>query len=287
VSSIRRWWTGRAPVSATVATGGKPHHISWKAGRLRLLDHDIAAEEVLLALGGEPTCACLLVRDAFRESALNPLVSADSALSLLPALRTNRQILTLLQHDPKLQRLSREHRERVLDQLRQQVATELVPGPMAELLAEIDRLRRQRHDERERRGEPLRPNLDIVFESAARAAASESVRRARAQMRWPSPVTIECARVPLGTPPRIDGRLHRFGGFVNLALPASWLNRVWLRGIANVDGHLILEVDAPAPAHVVRARAVRWQSTGDGSTPDVASCILARHGHACWRLTWC
>jgi hypothetical protein len=69
MSGSHRWQHRRPPISVSIETGGQPHTISWRAGRLH--DHDLAAEEVLLALGGEP-CPCLLVRDVIRTRLVPP-----------------------------------------------------------------------------------------------------------------------------------------------------------------------------------------------------------------------
>jgi hypothetical protein len=99
-------------------------------------------------------------------------------------------------------------------------------------------------------------------------------------------LTIQCWRIPPAKPAQIDGRVGKFGGFVSVSLPASWLNRVWLRGLATLDGHLVLDVDAPAPASIVRARAVHWQRRiGGDSAPVVVDCLLGQQSGR-WRLTW-
>ena len=70
-------------------------------------------------------------------------------------------------------------------------------------------------------------------------------------------------------------------------MPASWLNRIWLRGLADVDGYLCLEVDAAAPARWLRGRAVRWvRRAGGDSVPEVGDCVINRQGDR-WHLAWC
>lgn len=63
--SRRRWYAGQATVSFEVEVGSRRHRITWTKGRLVLHDHDVEAESVLKALGGE-SCVCLVVLDACR-----------------------------------------------------------------------------------------------------------------------------------------------------------------------------------------------------------------------------
>jgi len=57
-------------ITFEVDTDAGPHHVSWRGGSLVLHDHDLVAERVLGALGGEP-CMCLLVLEALREAGSN------------------------------------------------------------------------------------------------------------------------------------------------------------------------------------------------------------------------
>jgi len=64
------------------------------------------------------------------------------------------------------------------------------------------------------------------------------------------------------------------------------MNRVWVRGLALVDGHLVLSVDRPAPCTDLAARVVRWERQRAGpSVPIVASCWIKRIGGH-WTLSW-
>jgi hypothetical protein len=295
---------------------------------LRLHDHDLAAEEVLVALGGEP-CACLVVRDAFRNRveppappspprgpmralnqpvfqsgglivrASNPVVSVRpttgwrvtssiAALSTGPQVRPGDavRLLQSLNTNPSFLHMPPEARERLLAHLRYQVVQEIAPGALADLIRDIGQLRMRRGRERESRPTP-RPELDRILHQGAESAIRETVRRSRADLRAYGTLTVECTRLHAGEPAHIDGRVSKFGGFVNIRLPSHWLNRIWLRGLAEVEGYLVLEVDQPAPATHLLARAVRWhRRSGGDSIPQVADCIITRQA-SIWRLTWC
>src|SRR5690606_31043810 len=55
------------PVVAEVDCGGARHRVTWRWGRFVLDDHDLGAEAVLEALGGEPA-GCTAVLDAWRAA---------------------------------------------------------------------------------------------------------------------------------------------------------------------------------------------------------------------------
>jgi hypothetical protein len=61
------WYEGLRPVEAEVDCGGCHHHVRWDRGRLRMLDHDLAAERALMALGGAKP-PCIEVLDEWRRA---------------------------------------------------------------------------------------------------------------------------------------------------------------------------------------------------------------------------
>ena len=61
-------WYRRVPwLDVLVDCGGVQHTVRWRRGRLVLLDHDVAAERAVAALGGDP-CACVGVLDVWRRA---------------------------------------------------------------------------------------------------------------------------------------------------------------------------------------------------------------------------
>ena len=61
-------WYDHAPdVVVAVRCSGSRHEVRWRRGQLELLHHDVEAEEVLAALGGEPP-ACLGLLALWREA---------------------------------------------------------------------------------------------------------------------------------------------------------------------------------------------------------------------------
>ena len=61
------WYDHIPPVAADVACGGEVHRVTWRRGAVDLHDHDVTAERLLIAVGGEP-CPCLDVADLWRHA---------------------------------------------------------------------------------------------------------------------------------------------------------------------------------------------------------------------------
>jgi hypothetical protein len=186
---------------------------------------------------------------------------------------------------PGFRDLHTRARERLIAQLRHEAVQQIAPGPLAELINDIYAVRARRIQQQGTRLLP-RPDLDTELRRAAEFAIRETMSRARSDVRADAAFAIQCLRIPPDKPTQIDGRLGKFGGSVDVSLPASWLNRVWLRDLASVEGFLVLDVDAPAQASIVRARAVHWhRCIGGESVPVVVDCLLGRQSGR-WRLTW-
>jgi hypothetical protein len=182
--------------------------------------------------------------------------------------------------------MAAQHRERLLAQLRHQVVMQMVPGPMADLLTDIGQLRRRRHNENTSTPFPRRP-LEAIFKNAVEPAVRDAVRRSRARLRAYGDLTIECVRQPPGARAQIEGRIGKFGGFVRVSVGMNWLNRIWQRGLADVGGYMVLQVDVPAPATQLRGQAVRWDRRHAGdSVPTAAECLLFKQDGE-WHLAWC
>lgn len=60
-----RWYRQIPPATLTLDCGGARHTIRWRKGRLVLLDHDVAAETAMMALGAE-RAACLTFLERWR-----------------------------------------------------------------------------------------------------------------------------------------------------------------------------------------------------------------------------
>lgn len=113
------------------------------------------------------------------------------------------------------------------------------------------------------------------------------MRRTRRDVRPYASIQVECQRRRPDEPLVLEGALDGTGGSLALSLPASWLNWVWKRGLAVVDGHFVLDVDRPAPAVELEGLAVRWERRPAGtSAPCAVPCRLSRRADRTWTLAW-
>src|SRR5207302_308710 len=77
---------------------------------------------------------------------------------------------------------------------------------------------------------------------------------------------VELKVVPAGNAVEIRGRMDSVSASATVALSSDWIVHVWSRGLAVVDGALVMEVLGPgtqAPGSVA-VRAVRWQPREPG-----------------------
>ncbi len=318
--SGRHWYQDREPVSFEVETGSAAHRVTWRRGKLILHDHDLAAERVLLALGGEP-CPCLLVLDVVRDRTGYPwrgewrmpssiraaspaaahvgtlMQTASSWRSVAvgrpvgagipaPGQLSAREMLERLRNDPALSAAPREHRDIMLAQWKRRLLLETVPPEMLALLGKADdtkQARRVRSTAVQRR--PKRDAQELL-QAAAAPAFEEAMRHSRRDLRPYASITVEIWKQKADELALLKGNLTSTGGFAALSLPASWLNRVWRRGFAIVEGHFVLDADGSAPATESAGEAVIWnRQLGNNSVPVAAPCSL-RQLDGRWRLFW-
>jgi hypothetical protein len=291
------------------------HRVSWRNGRLILHDHDIAAEQVLQALGGEP-CACLLLLDAFRgvqaglggaQSSRPPTTSqarsrTSSHLAPIPAsmfgasrlsggarVRPPRAnagpavMLQWLQSDPSFLRQPANQRRRILAQAQLQVARQFVPEELTAIFILTNQVRANRYG---LATEPrvVRLSAEERLQAAAHPAVQQAVQHWQPFLRPQASIAISCWKQRPGEARILQGDLTSRGGFVALSLPLSWLNRVWARGLACVDGHFMLDVDASAPRTELHGEAVRWERRfGGHAVPVPVACRITRRA-GIWQL---
>ena len=302
------WWADLdiGPVTATIDTGAEPHRVSWREGKLRLHDHDLRAEDVLLALGGEP-CPCLLLRDAFRSAVDlpqstfaritwqarggvqpgSPFVRPTSAKTGRP---TPPRLLGLplmqrLRAHPSFQRQPASRQRSMIAGLHYQALRGAVSREMLEILEAVGGERHAR-DVRRHEARPDRLPFEHMLQARVEPALREALRWSRANLRSYASLTVECGRTTSGDVPTIEGYISSLGGFVNVSMRVHWLNRVWRRGLAVVDSYFVLDVDAPAPATNLRGTAVVWERrSGGGSVPVTRPCLVWKQDET-WHLAW-
>lgn len=238
-----------------VACNGEEHRVTWQRGKLKLEDHDLAAEHTMLAFGGEkPAC--------------------------LQALQLWRNLHTWAMSGQLFQQMHSRLGPGAL----------LVPGDLQRvhelgLLLTWDRAwRRSAHFSdhgrlleehlRERAVPPLKTHLHHWMpEHGCRRIAG-----------------IELKPLRKGQSAGIHGQMDTAGARVTAILGARWLVEVAARGLAEVNGAFVLEVteeDAGGEAGAVRVRAVRWERQPAGwAAPVFAPAVVRPAAGAGLNLEW-
>jgi hypothetical protein len=263
-----RRYPQQAPVTFEITTDTGAHRGTWDAGRLTLGDHSPKAEEVLRSLGGQP-CQCMLVMDAITERKGDWALGADA-----------RHVVDTLKADAEFHKLPEREREEMLLRTRRRLALGLLP---VEMIPVLDHARSLRVSRNALPAQPVpRSHTDFIQRTAARLLV-DSVTKVRI-MRRPV-IRVECWLETSSTR-IIYGSLGKTQGTVLVALRPRWINWVWRRGIAILDGHFVLDVSKPAPATSMIAQALVWEE--DGTDPwkaGVAICHVEKNNGE-WRLRW-
>lgn len=287
--SRSRWCAGRPALRFELDTGSDHHRISWVRGSLVLHDHDVEAERVLEALGGEP-CLCLALLEACREPGPEFAQGGWRATTYRAGgMRTTRQHLPRqavahLISSPQFAKMPRVQQVSLLAATRRHHLRAQLPEAMLEVLGAVSEVRRERQF-RKPRPSPQR-SAEQRLQAAVAPAGEEAMRRSRRDLRPYATITVECWKRGRDEAPLLNGSLDSGGGALALSLPVSWLNRVWARGLALVDGHFVLEVDRPAPARELEATVIRWERRLAGrSTASAVPCQLRRTDDG-WTLWW-
>lgn len=236
----------RAEVSCT----GTTHHVTWRRGRLVVEDHDLTAERALRGLGAA-TPRCLDVLDAWRE------LNQHSALDDLPRLLTS------------------DRRARDDDRL---------PASLQRVAALTAIVRCERHwddaDFPENGRRVVGGELNRCFGAAIEQSLA-AVRDGRARLR----VRSRFEMVGPGDTASLALEVHPGRNEIRLraALPVSWLIEVWSRGVAAVDGQVVIEAEGESPDRVAVV-AIDWGlSRTSAAGPRLVSVWLHRTNNE-WRL---
>lgn len=314
-------------VTGQINCGGEEHRITWRRGRLLLEDHDLLAERALTALGAEPPI-CLQVLDAWRfvlaEWKPAPILNWSRRLggfALLHDLLLGETTLTAEElarrkaaHEaaveaagvprrwqpmlplPPMQasalnkRFERQAAER-LAQEKRMWATTLIEALPAALrrplgLSVIVSMERHWHDPafRSESGKAIEPVLAAI----AAPLFEQSARRWRRNLKPYALFWAECWVLGSGHAPTCAAWGDSGGAYAALALPISWFADVWARGIALVDGCLVLSTaNRPGDHTTLHVRALRWERLAARTSKSVnAQAVVTRDSGGEWRLRW-
>lgn len=256
-----RWCHHVEPAVASVECSGEAHRIAWRRGKLVLEDHDLGAEQTMLAFGGEMP-ACLATLQLWRN--LHTWAMASDLF---------RQMQARMEGDALFG------------------PGELAAAHQLGLALTWERAWR-RTDYFSDHGRLLAEQL------RAKAVASfrEHLRfwlRQRGSRRLSS-VQVEVGR---SAPAVVTGEMDSVGVRAVATLSARWLVAVWGRGLAVVDGAFVVDIDVGppdqgwAPDGGLAVRAVRWDADPDRPgcfrPVDVAAVVTGADGPTPDRhLTW-
>lgn len=256
------------PVRVQVNCSGGKHTILWKRGAVALLDHDEDAERALVALGGDAP-RCLEIIDTWRSAFVDaddyPFLDAWSTGTRASASFT----LQVATHARKLAM------QRLQPGVARRAARVWLRGAIGAMPDELlDRYAFATIVHCARAGVPVRPPLDSVLESKLVAAVHESIRE------WhPTRGTLPLVTVSPTAGICFEPRPHP--GRVEIGVGIEWLIEVLARGIAVVDGLLVLGVD-----DALEATAVYWERSRDGSTVPICGRAQLVRFRGAWRATW-
>jgi len=197
-----------------------------------------------------------------------------------------REELVRLRTDPRLSALPKEQRDRMLAFWKHRLLLETVPAGMIEVLGAAGEIRQgRRRRNAVGRHRPKRDAQELLQQAVA-PAFEEAMRHSRRDLRPYASITVEVWKQKADELPLLKGNLTSTGGFAALSLPVSWLNRIWRRRLAIVEGHFVLGVDGSAPTSELTGEAVIWmRQLGNNSVPVAAPCSLRRLDGQ-WRLSW-
>lgn len=229
-----------------VACSGEQHRLSWRRGKLKIEDHDLAAERTMQAFGGE-TPPCLQAVTLWRN---------------LHSWAMSGQLLQQMQS-----RLGPE----VL----------LAPGDLRRVSDLGLLLTWEREWRRSRYYSEHGRILSEQLKARAIPALREHLRLAMAEhgSRRLSKLDLELGRH--GQPAVFRGQMDTVGARVSATLGVRWLVQVAAREIEVVDGAFVLDVTDEkilGEPETARVRAVRWENQPAGWAAPVANLATVRLG---------
>ena len=208
------WPRGVAPLRVAVRCAGATHHVLWRRGALVLEDHDVAADAVLVGLGGTRP-PCLEVLRSWRLGYVEveqPRASASliRALSSLAGWMSGGGPSPAVLPEPmrRLREVSILHtwgRGLRDDRARHESQASFLGRAISRRLGDVARAHL--------------PSLDIAVE-----------------------VSVQHG------PPAIEGER----GLLRVCVPPTWLTTVWVQGLESRGGGFVLGADDDGALQVVR-----------------------------------
>lgn len=258
-----RWYRRVAPAVLQLDCGGARHTVRWHRGRLVLLDHDVAAEIGLMALGGErPACLALLERWRVTLGTTGGAPGASHRPTVMRSART--PLVSAMSAGQDLRSFGAEL------------------GRVVELSWLVRAERRwadpdlAAHD-RQRLVDTFLERLRGSFVASLAPSAAVRGRQQLALHARPLPSGEEAsAEVTIGVT-RIEAELH---------LPLSWVLDVAGRGLDEVPGRMVLAViDTDPQRALLGVSGIVWDATGPGQVAARLERWWMQRGEGGWSVT--
>ncbi|MCP5028710.1 MAG: hypothetical protein GY929_20745, partial [Actinomycetia bacterium] len=261
----------------TVMCGGGAHILRWHGGELLLDQHpDIDAERALVAFGGEAP-ACVARYELWREAV------ADGGFLGEWAHRHEIGRDRIWWLKVAIERMRAEGVQEFLRDMPRSSAARMGQFITSFPQSFVDQAAAEVARRRLSGGGVGYPGADRLIEEGValrvREAFARSVGGTHLSLGAAALVPFR-PQVTDATEPSITGVLHGRNSRVEVVVPAAWLSRVWGRGAAVVDGHLILDVDDETGL----ATVVAWQREAPGRFQPALEKRVLSHGSAGWSL---
>ena len=245
---------------------GATHRVTWRRGKLVLEDHDIEAEQALIAFGGE-RCLCLDVADLFAAPPpLHEIVKTDSAR----ATKVQRALRSMTPPQVRFQgaaqaippsihsRMQTEFEEHFARQRRLMVLR-LVEGDLRRRLLSASAVAATR------RGVEGYPDdwigLTKFFAGEIAPGVEWSLRGARRNLPAGAKVNFHLRLLEDDGDPVIEGVVSRGGGTIQLAVQPRWLADVWAHDLTLVDDNPVVAVNERNSVDTAWVTVVCWSRT--------------------------
>lgn len=224
------WPRGVAPVRARVRCSGDEHTVVWRRGALVLADHDVAADEVLVALGGARP-ACLDVQRSWRLGYIeqDPPVASAALVRSLSSLA--RWMSGGGDHPAVLPEPLRRLREAGVLHTWGRGLREPSASDQAQRAFLERSITRRVRDLLVRQLRPLGADRDAEID------------------------------VGIGDHPEAEGRCEGTNAWARVRVPIGWLTGVWVSGLETWQGDVVLDAADRQPSAIAVAR---WEPDGGG-----------------------
>lgn len=246
---------------------GATHRVTWRRGKLVLEDHDIEAEQALIALGGE-RCLCLDVADLFASPPpLHEIVQTDSAR----ATKVQRALRSITPPHIRFQNTVHAIPPAIQSRMQTELNEQFVRQRRLTVLRAIEgdlrrRLLSASAVAATRRGVGGYPDdwiaLTRFFSDEISPGVEWSLRGARRNLPAGAKVNFHLRLLPEDDDdPTVEGVVSRGGGSIHLSVQPRWLADVWAHDLTLVDENPVVAVKERNSVDTAWVTVVCWSRT--------------------------